>query len=465
MTTKPRNTNRHNRNRYAGLCTRHTEMKINVRTISLMIFFLSLLFLTSFNLPAQEKLTLKQFVETALRSNESILIAQEAIANAEAKIEETKSQYYPQVNLSATYMRLSQTGDITFPINGQMSKIKFMSPNSYSLKLGLTENIYNSGRTKKMVQMNEIGAAVSKENVELIKHNISYQLVPIFYGILFTQNAINVLDDTMKSFQQKLDIAKERYKSGLASDFDISSLHVQISTLEGQILELRSNIRKWNLLYNRTAGRNLDASFEPDDVLVFQPFTMDISNIQKEAFSNRSEMKLLGYQQNLSNTQFQLAKKGNKPSVATMLNYEFKNGVMPNIDNIKGTWSAGLSASYPVFDGFRTRAQVAQAQVAVRTVEKQKTDQVQAIELEINQGFEDIKVIEQKIEIEKIKIGHAETALRIAEERYKHGFISTTDLIDAQTALENARLNHLQLILNHTLAKFTIYKSAGRKLI
>ena len=61
--------------------------------------------------------------------------------------------------------------------------------------------------------------------------------------------------------------------------------------------------------------------------------------------------------------------------------------------------------------------------------------------MEIQSALADLKTTEQKLEIEKIKIKQAEDALRIAEERYRNGLLSATDLIDAQNALESARLN------------------------
>jgi len=432
---------------------------------STKFFFLYVcLLLGASSLFSQEKLTLQQFIETALKSNENIQVAMESINGAEEKINETKSAYYPQATLSASYTRMSLVQEITMPYNGQMMTIRFGSPNNYSLKLGVSQQVYNFGRTGLMVKMNQIGTDLAKENVNQVKHVLSYQLVPLFYGILFTRDAIKVLDDTSLLFKQKLSIAEERYKAGLASDFDVSLLKVQISTIEGQKIDLLNNIRKWDLTFNRIAGRNLDTTVEPDGSLDFQPFSEEKAGLVKEAGSSREELKILEHQDSLAQTQSKLAQTGNKPTLMAALNYEFRNGYMPSVNRIKGNWNAVLSASYPVFDGFKTKSQVAQASVSLRTIEKQKTDLLQSIELEISQGLEDIKTIEQKIEIEKIKIKHAENALKIAEDRFRKGMISTTDLIDSQNAVENAKLNHLQLIYSHVLTRYNVFRAVGRKL-
>jgi outer membrane protein TolC len=137
---------------------------------------------------------------------------------------------------------------------------------------------------------------------------------------------------------------------------------------------------------------------------------------------------------------------------------------MPEIDKIKGNWTALLSISYPAFDGFRVASQVAQAESNLRAVEMRKTDQERMVTMEIQSALADIKTIEQKLEIEKVKIRQTEEALRIADERYQNGLLSATDLIDAQNALGSARLNFLQLIYNHLLNQYNLFRSCGRKI-
>jgi outer membrane protein len=131
---------------------------------------------------------------------------------------------------------------------------------------------------------------------------------------------------------------------------------------------------------------------------------------------------------------------------------------------LQGAWTAVVSLSYPIFDGFRTKAQVAQAQINLQTVQQQKRELERQVNTEILQTVSDLKTSEQKIELEKTKLSQAQRALRIAEERYEKGLMSTTDLIEAQTTLSNSRLSILQLTVNYILNQYTLSKAAGRKI-
>jgi outer membrane protein TolC len=315
-----------------------------------------------------------------------------------------------------------------------------------------------------MIEMSKSGLDLANDGVSMTKHMLSYQIVPLFYGTVFFQEAIKVLDETLKAFEKKLETAKQRYDAGLASSFDVNLLQVQISTVQGQRLDFLNNIEKFRIAFNALTGRESDAAFQPDAAFVFEPASFNSESLLKEAFENRVEFQQWKHQIDLNKATVDLARTGDKPSVTAGFSYDFRNGYMPDMNKIRGNWTATLSLNYPVFDGFRVRAQVAEAQSGLHAVELRKTDLERSVIQEIQTALADLKVAEQKLDIEKIKIRQAEDSLRIAEERYRNGLLSATDLIDAQNSVESARLNALQLVYSHTLGKFTLYRSCGRKI-
>jgi outer membrane protein len=412
-------------------------------------------------LRAQEKMTLQQFIDQAVQNSPSVQIASEAVAGAGLKVREAKSQYLPQINLGSSYTRISLVQEFDIP---DLGHFKFGTPNNVSARLGATEPIFTWGRIGKFVQMNKIGEELSQDGVALTKQMLAYQIVPIFYGVLFTDAAVKVVDQTLDLLAKKLATLEERYRTGLASDFDLSLIKVQMGSLQAQKLDFQNAVRKMLMAYNRIAGRPLESTFVPDGELKLEPIEADAAALVREAAANRVEARQSQNQRRLVETQMALARTANKPNVIASFNYEFRNGFLPSVDQIRGNWNAVLAVSYPLFDGSRTAAQVAQAQVALRTVEEQAADLERGFELEINQTLADLRTIEEKIVIEKTKIAHSERALQIADERYQNGLISTTDLVEAQDALDSARLNYLQLVYNHVLGRFSLFKAAGRKI-
>jgi outer membrane protein len=412
-------------------------------------------------LRAQEKMTLQEFIDTAVRNSAAVRISGESVAGAADAVKVAKSATFPQVSLSGTYTRLSLTQEFDIP---DLGHFKFSSPDTYGFSLGATEQVFTWGRVKKTIALSRIGQDIAQGGVTLTSQMLSYQIVPIFYGVLFTNEAVKVIDSTLAGLHGKLAILEERFRAGLVSDFDISLLKVQISGLESQKVDYLNTVNDMIMTYNRIAGRPLASTFVPDAALDFEPAVPDAAALLAEAVANRPEARLVRSQRELALTQVSLTRTADKPNVIASFNYNVRNGYLPAVTALRNYWTATVGVSYPVFDGGRTRAQAAQALVAVRTVDEQTADMMKGFELEIAQYIADLKSIEDKIGIERARIDHAEKALKIADERYRNGLLSMTDLVDAQNSLDSARLNYLQLVYNHILGRFNLSKAAGRKI-
>ncbi len=412
----------------------------------------------------QDKLSLKQAADLVLAQSDQVKMAAEGIVGAELKINESQSLYWPSAGLSANYLRTSFFGSFNFPMNGQNYEIKFGLPNTYRAAVAVSGIVFNWGRTARTVELSRAGLALAQDGANMVQHMIGYQVVPFFYGTVFFKEALQVLEESRKAFEKKLEIMTERYKAGLASTFEMNLIQVQMAGLDAQKLDFENNIAKFRIAFNALAGRPEEAPFAPDAGLSFRAADFNRDELLKEAFANRVEFQQVEHQAGLNQASLSLARTANKPTVAAAFNYEFRNGFMPIVEEIHGNWTAGITINYPAFDGFRTRAQVAQAESALRQTELRRGDVERSVTIEIESALSDLRTIEKKMDIEKIKMRQAEDALRIAEERFRNGLLSATDLVDAQNAVESARLNALQLVYSHVLGEYTLYRACGRKL-
>ena len=412
----------------------------------------------------QDKLTLKQCVDLILAQSDQVKMAAESVTGAELRIAESKSLYWPTASLSANYLRNSFFGSFKFPMDGKDVLIKFGLANSYRAALAVNGVIFSWGRVARTVDMSRAGLSLAQDGVDMAKHMLGYQVVPIFFGTVFFREAIQVLEENRKAFQKRLVIMTERYKAGLASSFETSLIQVQMASLESQKIDFENNIAKFRIAFNALAGRPEEAPFEPDARLEFQAASYRRDDLLKEAAANRVEFRQVEQQVSLNQVSLNLARTANKPTVAAAFNYEFRNGFMPVVEEIHGNWTAALTVSYPAFDGFRAKTQVAQAESTLKQAEFRRGDVEKSVTIEIESALSDLKTAERKLDIEKIKIKQAEDALRIAEERFQSGLLSATDLVDAQNAVESARLNALQLVYGHILAEYTLFRACGRKL-
>lgn len=434
-------------------------------------FLLTLLLLAA-ALPARAqtatpdgKMTLKECVELVLQNSPAVAIASESVTGAEEKVSEARSQVYPQVSVLGNYLYNSLKQEFSFDFFGQTFNMKFSQPNSYDFRAGITQQLFTFGRIKNSIALSRTGVELAQTGLGLTRQAMSYQVAPLFYGVLFFREAIKVLDDNIGLLEKRLQILKERYQAGLVSSFDTSTVEVQISVLRGQRLDFENNIRKLALGFNTLAGRPADAPFDPQGTLAYAVSPTDKAQLLTTAQARRLEFEQLDRQSQVTQLGMKVARAASLPTLLAGFNYDFRNGTFPDMETIRGMWTASVTLSYPIFDGFRTKAVVAEGESTLRTLDLQRQNLLRNIGLEIDTNLSDLRTIEQKIEIEKAKIKQAEDALRIADDRYRRGLLSATDYIESQNNLAAAQLGYLQLVYNHILSGFSLDRAVGKSLI
>jgi len=413
---------------------------------------------------AQDKLTFKQCIDLALQNSQALQIADESITGAGLKVNESKSQALPQVGIGGSYTRMTLVQEFQITFYGQTYSAKFGVPNNYDFRATAAEQLFTWGRISKSIELSKVGVDLAKDGLDMTKQMVSYQVAPIFYGIIFVREAIKVLDDNISLFQKRLDIMTQRYKAGLVSSFDTSTLEVQISTLQAQRLDFENTIRKLNIAFNTLAARPADAILDPQGQVDDAPLPVDKDALLSAAQAQRVEFEQLTHQTQITQLGIDIARAANKPSLILGLNYDFRNGYLPNINQITGNFMASLTLNFPVFDGFRTNALVAEGESGLRTLDLQRKSLLRSVDQEIETSLSDLRNIEERIVIEKLKIKQAEDALRIAEDRYQKGYLSATDYVESQNNVNTAKLNHLQLLYNHVLGRYNLDRAIGKRI-
>jgi outer membrane protein len=410
-----------------------------------------------------EGLTLRQAVSLAIERNAQILQAQEGLAGSAAKVDESRSALLPQVSAQASYARVGPIASYTVSLGpfGPPITMKFGIENIYNAGLSVQQSLFNWGRTQAGIEMSEIGVKLAESSLEITRQNVAYQVTQLFYGILLSDAGIDVLDQSIHSLESRLQTTKTRYDAGLASNFDLLTMEVQIANVKSRRLEAENNLKKLCLLFNKLTGRDLSDPVVLSGALTYEPAAPSLESMVRTAIANRRELEQMKHQESMALAQMDLTNSLNKPNVNMSVAWGLRNGFMPNLDVFRGNWNASVVLAYPLFDGFRVKNQLDQADVNLKLTRMRYQDLTVGVAMEVHQAVSDVKMNEEKIRIEEVKVKQAEEALTIAGERHEKGLLSVVDLLDAHTVLENAKLSQLQTVYNAILSKANLDKAIG----
>jgi len=84
------------------------------------------------------------------------------------------------------------------------------------------------------------------------------------------------------------------------------------------------------------------------------------------------------------------------------------------------------------------------------------------VRLGLQRALDDIRAAQQTVEAARANITQAERVLAMMQENYKYGAATTLDIVDAQTALAEARTNLLRGLYDYSVARANLLWTAGK---
>jgi outer membrane protein TolC len=120
--------------------------------------------------------------------------------------------------------------------------------------------------------------------------------------------------------------------------------------------------------------------------------------------------------------------------------------------------------TWPLFNGFRTEQQVAEAREHRRGAEYAIADLRQRVVEEVNTTFLNWQASIAVIKKAEQTLNASREGLRLAEERYKQGLSSIVELDDAQRRLTEDSAAYVTALYDYSAARAAVQRASGESL-
>ena len=396
-----------------------------------------------------DALTLEEAMRLALANNREILVAEEKIKEAKQRIKEAKAGYFPRVDLSGTYTRLSET---PYYGNIEMGKV-----DSYLSKLSFSQPLYTGGRLSYANKGASLYYQKPQEDLKNTQNKIAFEVKKAFYAVLLAQENVEVTEKALAQAKRHLAVVEDFFRVGVVSKFDLLRTRVEAANLKPDLIQARNNLR----LSEESLANLLSlpsASLKLEGELSFQPLKTTLEEAIDKALKKRSDLKSLKLQKEMSEVALQLAEVQNKPTLTLVGNYQYQNP-SGGEDEWGEEWNLNLVVSIPIFDGWANRARVAQRRSQVKQIDLSLRGLEAGIDLEVKKAFWDVEASEERIYAQEKNIEQAEEALSIAETQYRNGLITNLEVLDVQLVLTRVRVSYLKALYDYNIAKAELEKA------
>ncbi len=431
---------------------------------------------------AQNKLslTIEQAVQTGLENSKALKSSQFKVAAAEAKTSEANAAGLPSVKLNAAYTKLSEVDPfkLNFPAFGTLqpdnktvlfntveAQLGDNVTNNYTLRATVQQPLFTGGKISGAKDISEASYEATKEDFKKDKSDLIYNIKSAYWNLFRANEFKKMVDENVGQIKAHAADAENMMKQGLLTNNDLLKVQVQLSDALVRQIDAKNNVTLSMIALNNTLGLPLTTEIEILSQLQTGISTSaDINGLVKKAVENRPEILGMNARLKMSESNLSIARSGWYPQIFLVGNYNYLNPnqrIFPSKAEFKGTWDVSISLSYDLWNWNTSGSQSAQAEAQLSQTEQALSQMKDGILLEVTQSYLTLNQTNERAAVARKGVEQAEENYRVTNERYKKGLNVNSDLLDAEVALLQAKLNLTQSLIDYELSNARLSRSIG----
>ncbi|RXK11641.1 hypothetical protein CP965_12785 [Halarcobacter mediterraneus] len=390
-------------------------------------------------------LNLDEAIKLGLENNNSYKKQQYIYDEAKENVVKSRGNFLPTLDLSYTYnANKEDLGD--GKDNANASAII-----SYSLFNGLQDK-YNLEASKDSEKS-------SKYTLEATKHDLVYNIKARYISYLKSIKNIETLNNAYKLLQKQYEDSLNKFEQGLLAKNDLLQVNAQMLQAKQNLARAKADSKiAWYDLKNILGG-TLSKEEKIEDLERINTFE---SIFNEEELYLRSEVKSLKKSiEALGNQKDANTYGSNLPKVSLDLKYT-KLGedasLNVNESEIENQSTATVNFKWNLYNGGKDKSETIILQKKISQAKEDLESLKLDIKLQYEKALEEYEVSKLNYETAVVSLEQSEENYKIVNNRFKEGISTTTDLINANFLLSQAKQSFDSAYYDRFLAKASLYR-------
>ena len=405
-----------------------------------------------------EPLSRAEAVARALAVNPEVRRSLEDVAALEGQVDEAKADALPEISLIGAGTRyrdpslLNSSSFDAFPPELRES-LTPIPANVFDGYAQMRQTVF-SFKLQKAIRAASLARTVGEEEVQRTRQAVALLAVRAYNEYLLSIEKVAVGEKAVRQKEKHLEMAQNRRTAGVATELDVLRSAVDLENTRAILIRLKGEADQARGRLNAAMVRPVGTPIEPTDALTYTPFEITPEEAERRAWNERPEAKAIALNERIYSELIGIAQADSRPRLDFYGAYGWSVREPSNFfDSDFARWTAGVTLTIPVFDGFRTRGKVAQARAERNKISQDRVTLENRIRLEAKEGVDRLNVARSVLEAADLNVSQAQRALVMTQANYQHGAATTLDVIDAQAALTLADSNRIQALFDHAMAR------------
>jgi outer membrane protein, heavy metal efflux system len=391
------------------------------------------------------KITLDDAIQMALAHNHTLAAARSTIDQSEAQ--ETTANLRPNPVL---------LGDAQFlPLfNPDQGDADYFNTTA-QFDLGVSYLFERGKKRQHRLAAAKDQTAVTRSTVADNERSLAFQVATLFTNAQLAESALDLAQQDLKSFQNTVDISKERYRAGDISENDY--LKIKLLLLQFQSDSSQAQLARVQALSDlrQLLGReSVPVDYDVAGAFDYQPLSAKMEDLQVKALATRPDLRAAQQGITAANSQYELAKANGKRDVTAQISYTHTADL--------STASLFGQVQLPIFD--RNQGEIARTKFAITQAQEQAKAANDQVLTDVEDAYEGLQSNDQIIRLYRSGyLDEAKQGRDISEYAYKRGAASLLDYLDAERSYRATELAYRQSLAAYLLALEQLREAVGTR--
>ncbi len=406
------------------------------------------------------ELSIDDALQLSFNHSPRLLAALQGQEEGRGRVVEAYSAALPNVDISGGYTRLDRVS--TIEVGAQSFEVG--DRDNYNVGLDVTQPLYQGGAIPIAQRVARLFDHLNEEVIRAAVEENVFQVANAYYRALLTEELVEVEEAALESAERHLEVAKSRREQGLARDYDVLRARVEVSNIEASLIEQRQEKEKAYSALWRTMGVSQKSEVVLTDELDYTDIEApDFEDAVAQAFHNSPDIYQATIEADMSEEAVAETRTRYMPRLNAFYNF---NWARPDPhdslrDDWGDEWQAGLRLNWAIFDGLGREGQMIQRRADLRRTEILLDDTEQQAIKEVRDALLDIESAHEMVRSQELNIQQAAEAERLVEEGYREGVNTEIELLDARTAVAEARGLYYRALYRLKTANLSLQKATG----
>ncbi len=336
--------------------------------------------------------------------------------------------------------------------------------NMFAGAVMVTQPVFMGGAIVAVNKMADINEDLAANRADGQLQSTLYHIDQTYWQVVSLKHKQKLAKGFLELVQKLDSDVKKMIEEGVATRSEGLSVAVRVNEAEMAVTQVSDGLVLSKMLLCQLCGipysEGIVLSDEDSEDISGKSEGTVMSDLSTE---NRPELKMLQNAVDMSHQLTNVLKAGNLPQVALMGGYLVTN---PNLYNgyrnkFGGAWNIGVMVRVPLWNWGDVAYKVRAAKGATTIAKLELDDAREKIGLQVNQSTFRVTEAGKKLAMANASVDKANENLRTANLGFSEGVISSTTVMEAQTAWLQAQSQKIDAEIEVKLSEVNLQKALG----